>query len=113
MKFLQVFNEAICFWPSIIKINDGKILTDSGGLFPTLSQLWDKAEIETEEFSENHKIMTWAIFNGLHKLAINEFAQGNSEILINAIDLNTVEKIYLESINESRSHVSCVVRKGM
>ena len=86
------------FWPSNISINDGELREDGGGYFAALSQAWHNAEQSSEEWSEWHQLMVWAIFGGLHKLAIDEFSKGNSEINKKDIDIKYVEKKFSDNL---------------
>ena len=76
MKFSRIYRESIKFWPAIIDVSDG-VLTDNGGAyFPLLSAHWDVAEKASDCWSEWHKLMSLAIFNGLHKMATDSLETG-------------------------------------
>lgn len=70
MKFKRVLRETLRFWPSQIPIADGKPTAGSGGVFPQLSRLWDRAEAQAQTWSEAHQLMVWAAFCAWHKAAV-------------------------------------------
>ena len=98
MKFTRIFKETMLFWPSTIDISDGELLNDNSASFPTLSQVWDKAELSAGRWSEWHQLMVWAIFCGLRKLAMEELSKGSVAIKKNKIDVKYVEKKFSENL---------------
>jgi len=97
MKFSRILKETRLIWASKINITDGT-LSEEGGYFPQLSAEWDLAEERVSSLNEFNELMVWAIFCGLHKLAIETLKSGGNEISIKNIDLPYVEHKFAESL---------------
>lgn len=103
MKFTKIFSEALRCWPHEIDILDGELRGGSGGYFPTLSRVWDVAERDSKHLSEFHQTMVWAIFCGLHKMAVSDLRSGGRVIRKVHLDLVYVEhKFYESALNGGR-----------
>ena len=100
MKFSRIFKETKLIWASKINVADGK-LSKEGGYFPQLSFEWDLAEKRASSLNEFNELMVWAIFCGLHKLAIETLKSGGNEISIKKIDRRYVEYKFFESLKNS------------
>jgi hypothetical protein len=97
MKFTKIFAKALRCWPHEIDISDGELREGSGGIFPTLSRVWDVAEKDSKHLSEFHQTMVWAIFCGLHKKAVNDLKAGGKVVRKVHLDLVYVEHKFSES----------------
>lgn len=97
MKFSRILKETRLIWASKINITDGT-LSEEGGYFPQLSAEWDLAEKRVSSLNEFNELMVWAIFCGLHKLAIETLKSGGNEISIRNIDHRYVEHKFAESL---------------
>ena len=84
-------------WPTQIDITDG-ILSGTGGNFSKLGAAWDLAEERVKSLNEFNDLMVWAIYCGLHKLAMETLKSGDTEIKINNINLKYVEYKFWESL---------------
>lgn len=93
MKFSRLFKESKLFWPAEIRIDDGKLRSEGGGSFPSLSKVWDEAEFAQSSINEWHSLMSWVIFCGFHKEACNKLAGGDTS----PVKLAELEKQYMAS----------------
>ncbi len=98
IQFSQLFDEAIQLWPDTIFVGNGKIMEDNGGVFPELSKAWRKVEQKIEVPSKLDKLMSWSIYNGLHKLARESLLTGAEYIYISKIDTPYVESRFADSL---------------
>jgi len=101
MKFTKLYNETIKLWPTTINIEDGKLIGNEGGFFPALKTSWDNAEVKSDNLSEWHALMVWAIYGDFHDQAKRNKKNGISEITVSALNLKNVEKIFTESLFSS------------
>lgn len=97
MKFSKIFAEAQRCWPYQIDISDGELREGGGGYFPTLSKIWDVAELNSKHLSEFHQTMIWAIFCGFHRNAVSDLHTGGKVVCKKNLDLNYVEHKFSES----------------
>ncbi|CAM4419945.1 hypothetical protein [Pseudoalteromonas ostreae] len=97
MKFSRIFKETKLIWASKINIADGT-LSETGDYFPQLSSEWDLAQERVTSLNEFNDLMVWAIFCGLHKLAIETLKAGGTEIYIKNINRGYVEFKFSESL---------------
>jgi len=98
MKFTEIYNSTISVWPNTIDLLDAKLKNDGSGIIPSLVSAWESAEIATDEWSEWHQLMVWAIYSGLHKLGAQYIAEGKNKITISNIDLSLIERIFHDNL---------------
>ncbi len=98
MKFTEILNQTLQYWPSEISITDASNVDDDSGSFPKLSNHWDNAEFITKNEPEWVDLMVWAIFCGLHRLAIREYKKGESSIIVHDLDKYYVAERFEESL---------------
>lgn len=98
MKFKRVLRETLRFWPSQIPIADGEPMAGSGGVFPQLSRLWDRAEAHAQAWSEAHQLMVWAAFCAWHKAALLRRQAGQDWVAKADLDGKYLRRKYEESL---------------
>lgn len=98
MKFSRIFKETKLIWPREIFIGDGELRSDGGGYFPTLSRVWDEAEVRSEKWSDWHQLMVWCIFGGFHRLARETLENGGNTVYFTDIDKRYVEAKFRENL---------------
>ncbi|MEL0633997.1 hypothetical protein V6237_14530 [Pseudoalteromonas carrageenovora] len=97
MKFSRIFKETKLIWASKINITGGT-LSENGGYFAQLSAEWDLAEERASSLNQFNELMVWAIFCGLHKLAIETLKLGGNEVSIKNVDRFYVQYKFAESL---------------
>lgn len=112
MTFTEIFKRSLKYWPTEIDISDGIDIDSDSGNFRILSNFWDKAEKDSETESENIKLMIWATFCGLHKLATIRFQDNKMRINIDDIDLKYVSEKFEESLFDDENNRVAKYRKG-
>ena len=98
MTFKEIYNQTIEFWPSEIDISDGTMVDSDSGNFPILTELWDKAEIQTKSKSDFIKLMVWGIFCAFHKKAIENTHNGKTKVLLTELNINYLKNRFEESL---------------
>ncbi|WP_375203875.1 hypothetical protein [Hyphococcus sp.] len=67
-------------WPHTISVTDGVIYDQKRGLFPTLSNIWEKIEISVPYSDHWRQLGVFAFFQALHEEAIRARSMGRVEI---------------------------------
>ncbi len=97
MNFQQIYLDTVKYWPNEILISDAHLVDSDSGSFPTLSKLWDEVEYKTATLGIWTDLMVWAIFCGLHKLAIDRHQKQELKILTTDVDLEYVKRKFEEN----------------
>ncbi|KAA0991031.1 hypothetical protein [Dyadobacter aurulentus] len=101
MKFDDLYQKTIKYYPTSIDISDGKFLEETNGFrFDNLSNAWDLAESYAE--NEWQDLLIWTIFGYLHNKARSLFTSKESEImtLSTVIDIEDLEMDFLSDLQE-------------
>lgn len=100
MKFREIYENAIKYWPVEIDISDGKIIVETAGFrSDNLSKSWDIAEERSA--NEWESLMAWIIFGALHEASKRKYMEGKSLVNVSeAIELPALQKSYLEALQE-------------
>ena len=97
MKFTELYKMNLKYWPSEIDISDAHLQEGDGCYFPKLSRVWD--QVENNKLAPLQNLMVWAVFCGLHKMAMSTLKYGDAtSIKISEIDLIYVESKFSESL---------------
>jgi len=101
MKFSRLIKESRLFWPQEISIVDGELLGENSGNFPTLSSTWDRVEQLQDKVNEWHEIMSYVIFCGFHKQAVDKLTNGDSSaVKFNEINFHYVNLRLQEHLSQ-------------
>lgn len=99
MKFDDIFNKVLEYWPEDIDISDGKYFEEDNGFGSSnLSRTWNKVEIEVGETDEWKALMVWTIFTVLHDVAIESYLKDIYTIKIKEIDTKKFKNRFLEHL---------------
>ncbi|MCG8803988.1 hypothetical protein [Tenacibaculum finnmarkense] len=98
MTFKEIYSLTIKYYPSEIDISDGTMVVKGGGNFKTLSELWDNAELKSENESDFIKLMVWGIFCAYHKKAIENFMNGKKTVSLTELDMEYLKYKFEESL---------------
>ncbi|WP_226645332.1 hypothetical protein [Microbulbifer variabilis] len=101
MKFSRLIKESRLFWPREISISDGELIGEGRGTFPTLLSTWDRVEKLQDRVNEWHEIMSYAIFCGFHKQAIEKLTSGAMPVVtFDEIDFKYVGLKVIEHLSQ-------------
>lgn len=98
LTFKEIYSLTIKYYPSEIDISDGTMVVKGGGNFKTLSELWDNAELKSENESDFIKLMVWGIFCAYHKKAIENFMNGKKTVSLTELDMEYLKYKFEESL---------------
>lgn len=103
MKFKDIYNEVIKYFPREIDISDGYYIKGINGyMFPTLSRVWSKIEMKVGKENEWKKLMVWIIFQVAHSKAKKLWQQDREHCIlkIREIDPGLIKKQYINALHE-------------
>jgi hypothetical protein len=98
VRFTELLSQVAPLWPDEIDISDGKLLGESGGVFPSLSRAWNSAELQAEELGEFHALLVWAVYGTLHERARLLFAQRSFLLRLRDCAASEVERRLSENL---------------
>lgn len=81
MKLTRLIKQSRLFWPREISILDGRLLGEGRGVFATLDATYERVELRQSRVNEWHEIMSYAIYCGFHKRAMEKMASGSASIV--------------------------------
>jgi len=99
MKFNDLYQKTIKYYPTDIDISDGEFIEETNGFrFDNLSNAWDLAEPYAE--NEWEELLIWIIFRALHRKAklLYETKEPKLMIVEAAINLTDLQEMYLEAL---------------
>ena len=97
MDFNNLYLTAITLWPKKIDVSDGVASVD-GVLFPKLSSIWNQVEAEAIRKGDWYDLMTWIIFNALHRTAKENLLVGQTYVYPAQIDLTMVRLMFEDNL---------------
>jgi len=99
MKFNDLYQKTIKYYPAVIDISDGEFIEETNGFrFDNLSNAWDLAEpCAGNEWEE---LLIWIIFRALHRKAkLLHGAKGPKLMIVEtAINLTDLQEMYFEAL---------------
>jgi len=99
MKFNDIYQKAINYYPSEIDVSDGRVFEETNGFISNnLSNAWDRARTCFENVWE--ELLIWNIYQMLHRTAKLLYESNESKLMIVdvAINLSDLKKEYLEAL---------------
>jgi hypothetical protein len=100
MKFKDIYQRAITYWPAEIDISDGKVIAETNGFrSDNLSNSWDLAEERSK--NEWETLMAWIIFKALHDAAILRHNEGQMFLQVKEVlKLDLLQEYFIEELQE-------------
>lgn len=103
MKFVNIYNKIIKYWPKEIDISDGSYIKETDGyLFPSLSKIWDTIERKVGTSNEWKSLMVWTMFQVFHELAKKKYKQNkeNKILLPRSVTMELIQNQYIKNLKE-------------
>ncbi|QRR00782.1 hypothetical protein [Dyadobacter sandarakinus] len=100
MKFNELYQKTIKYFPASIDISDGIFTAESKGfLSPNLSESWNLAESYAE--NEWEALLVWVIYQKLHAKAISIFKTDSARLIeTDKIGLSGIEKMFSAALQD-------------
>lgn len=100
MKSQILFDEMMDRWPETIRIDDARGAVDGGGMFPTLSRIWNEVEADVSDADEWRKLASWSFFQAAHKLAMDAYHVQRGSISMNEVSISDFEHFMLKNLSD-------------
>jgi hypothetical protein len=100
MKFNELYQKTIKYFPDSIDISDGVFIAESNSfLSANLSKSWNLAESYSE--NEWEALLVWVIYQKLHAKAISIFKTDKARLIkTDKIRLSSIEKRFSIALHE-------------
>ena len=100
MKSQTLFDDVMDRWPEIVRIDDASGVVDGGGMFPTMSRVWNEVEAGVADADEWRKLAAWSLFQAAHKLAIDAYHGQRVSISMNEVSISEFERCMLMNLSD-------------
>jgi len=100
-KFQEKFDEAIKGWPEKIDISDGQLLGDNAFFSGNLWKLHLEIEDKLPEEDVWLDMMSWSIYNVLHKKAIESVKNGIYILEPIKVDIEEYRECFYENLKDA------------
>ncbi|MBI1870758.1 MAG: hypothetical protein HYS07_06160 [Chlamydiae bacterium] len=99
MKFEDIYNFTIKYWPERILIKNGYKVGKSGFMLPSLSGVWHKVGRKVGIKNPFYELMTWTMFNAFHCEGKNLFEEGRTFLSTRKVSKDKIRKRYFKNLH--------------
>ena len=104
MRFTEIYNNVICFWPEKIEFDDGELTGGDGFLSVKLSTTWNDVEKAVGTENNFNNLMVWSMFGVFHRNAKRLFKSRIYSLHPKDIDKSEFEQEFFKDLNDGSDY---------